>query len=52
MLGVAPGKLVERLIDEHLREFRVQVIRGDQASRSDRPDSAAQMSLVSLPAGL
>ncbi len=52
MTGMAPGKLVEKLIEEHLREFRVQAIRGDQARSSDRLESAAHVSQVSLPVGL
>lgn len=49
MRGETPGKLVERLINEHLREFRVQAI---QATLSDRSERVDAVSPVNIPAGL
>jgi hypothetical protein len=39
--GMTPGKLVERLITEHLREYRVQV---NSPAGSDRPTPAIESS--------
>jgi hypothetical protein len=49
MAGVTPGKLVERLITEHLREWRVQA---NPAAITDRPERAESVSPVNMPAGL
>ena len=49
MAGMTPGKLVERLINEHLREWRVQA---NPAAISDRSERADQASPVNIPAGL
>ena len=53
MTGVAPGKLVESLIEQHLRDFRVQAV---QANRSvpttgdDRLDLTAGVNLADATA--
>lgn len=39
--GVTPGKLVERLINDHLREYRVQV---NSPAGSDRPGPVIESS--------
>jgi hypothetical protein len=45
MTGVAPGKLVESLIEQHLRDFRVQSVR---SANGHSPDSASQGDGVNL----
>ena len=52
MTGMAPGKLVEKLIEEHLRDFRVQVISGDRSVKSDRLDLSGNISAANSLAGL
>lgn len=52
MAGMTPGKLVERLINEHLREWKVQANRAASVAIEDRPESAASVSLANIPAAL
>jgi hypothetical protein len=52
MSGMTPGRLVENLINAHCREFRVQVIRGAQATSDDRLDVSAGVSTINIPANL
>jgi hypothetical protein len=44
MTGVAPGKLVEALIDQHLRDFRVQTVRSASVPSDGRLEIDASMS--------
>ena len=47
MGGETPGKIVERLINTHLREWRIQA---NPSVSMDRPAHVESISLESLPA--
>jgi hypothetical protein len=49
MSGETPGRIVERLITEHLRSWRVEATPANNIDRSGFGDS---ISLASLPASL
>jgi hypothetical protein len=48
MSGMTPGRLVEDLVNRHLREFRVQTVRAGSVATEDRRDPADDVSRESL----
>lgn len=52
MAGMSPGRLVERLITDHCREWKVQANRAALVTPDDRPETDASVTLATLPAGL
>ena len=51
MSGLTPGKLVERLINEHLRDWKVQANASARVITEDRPETIDSVSLASATAG-
>lgn len=51
MSGTTPGKLVERLINEHLRDWKVQANSSARVITEDRPEPADSVSLAMVSAG-
>lgn len=43
MKGISPGTLIEKLIDEHLKEYRVQAVRSASVVSDDRLDAAVSV---------
>ena len=50
MTGVAPGKLVESLIEQHLRDFRVQAVRSASVPSDGRLEIDASVNLAEATA--
>lgn len=50
MSGTTPGKLVEKLINEHLRDWKVQANSSARVITEDRPQPADSVSLASAAA--
>lgn len=52
MGGMTPGKLVEALINQHCREWKVQANSSARVTTDDRPDRSESVGAVTIPAGL